>query len=107
MNYTYGDVEGRSNSYHGVNIGLQLQKALPSWVLIGQVSGFHHKYQKTHPLFAKTRQESGISTFAQAMRLNLFGVEDLFASFVAGIFGRTPTLISSTARPSSGLQVLE
>jgi hypothetical protein len=84
LNYTYGDVEGRSNSYHGVNIGLQLQKVLPSWVLIGQVSGFHHQYQKTHPLFAKTRQESGISTFAQVMRLNLFGVEDLFTSFVAG-----------------------
>lgn len=84
LNYTYGDIEGHSNSYHGVNTGMTLQKILPSWVLIGQVSGFHNQYEKTHPLFAKTRQESGISTFGQVMRLNLFGVEELFASFVAG-----------------------
>ena len=84
LNYTYGDIEGRSNSYHGVNIGLQLQKVMPSWVLIGQVSVFHNLYQKTHPLFGETRHESGFSAYSQVMRLNLFGVEDLFASFAAG-----------------------
>jgi hypothetical protein len=84
LNYIYGDIKGQSNSYHGFNIGAKLQKVLPSWVLIWQVSGFHNQYQKTHPLFAETRQESGISTFAQVMRLNLFGVEELFASFMAG-----------------------
>jgi hypothetical protein len=35
-------------------------------------------------LFGKTRHESGITTFAQVMRLNLFNVERLFASFGAG-----------------------
>ena len=84
LNYAYGDIEGPSNSYHGVNIGITLQKVLPSWVLIGQVSGFHNQYEKTHPLFAKTRQETGISTFGQVMRQNLFGVEELFASFLVG-----------------------
>lgn len=84
FNYKYGDIKGRSNSYHGVDIGVKLQKAYPSWILTGHVSGFHNQYDKTHPLFAKTLQESGIGAFAQVMRLDLFGVEDLFASFMAG-----------------------
>jgi hypothetical protein len=84
LNYTFGDLKGQSNSYHGVDIGVTLQKVLPSWILIGQVSGFYNHYQKTHPLFGKTRQESGFSSFSQVMRLNLFGVEELFASFMAG-----------------------
>jgi hypothetical protein len=84
LNYTYGDIEGHSNRYHGVNLGVNLQKVLPSLIFIGQVSGFHKHYRKTHPLFTKTRQESGFSTFAQVMHMNLFGVEELFASFVAG-----------------------
>jgi hypothetical protein len=84
LSYTYGAIEGRSNSYQGVNIGVQLQQARLLWVLTGQVSGFYNQYQKTHPLFDKTRREYGISTFAQAKRLNLFGVERLFANFVAG-----------------------
>ena len=81
---TYGDIEGRSNSYHGIKLGVQVQHVRPPWVFLGLVSGFHQQYQKTHPLFDKTRQESGITTLAQVMRLNLFGVERLFASFGAG-----------------------
>lgn len=81
---SYGDIEGRSNSYLGVNGGVLLQHARSSWVLTGKVSGFFNQYQKTHPLFDKTRQESGVMALAQAVRLNLFGVEPLFASFVAG-----------------------
>ena len=84
LSCTYGDIEGRSNSYHGIKLGVQVQRVRPPWVLIGLMSGFHHQYQKTHPLFDKTRQESGITTFAQVMRLNLFGMERLFASFGAG-----------------------
>ncbi len=84
LSYSYGDIEGRSNSYHGIKLGAMLQHVRQPWVLIGLISGFHHQYQKTHPLFDKTRKESGITTFTQVMRLNLFGVERLFASFGAG-----------------------
>jgi hypothetical protein len=84
LSYTYGDIEGRSNSYQGITMGAQLHSIRPPWVIIGHVSGFYHQYQKSHPVFEKTRRESGITTFAQVMRLNLFGVEHLFASFVAG-----------------------
>jgi hypothetical protein len=84
LSVSYGDIEGRSNSYLGVNGGVLLQHIQSSWVFTGQVTGFYKQYQKTHPLFDKTRQEFGIMTLAQAVRLNLFGVEPLFASFVAG-----------------------
>lgn len=84
LSYTYGDINGSANSYQGMKVGALLKDVRPPWVLIGLLSGFHNQYQKTHPLFGKSRQESGITTFAQAMRLNLFGVERLFASFGAG-----------------------
>ena len=84
LSYTYADIEGLSNSYHGFKAGVQLQRIKPPWVLIGHVSGFYNQYDRTHPIFDKTREESGITTFAQAMRLNLFGVERLFGSIAAG-----------------------
>jgi hypothetical protein len=84
LSYTYSDIEGCSNSYQGLQLGALLQRAKPPWVFIGMVSGSHNQYQKKHPLFGKTRHESGITTFAQVMRLNLFNVERLFASFGAG-----------------------
>jgi len=84
LSYTYGDFEGHSNRYHEIKLGLQLQAARPPWVFTGLVSGFQRQYQKVHPLFHKTRQEAGIFTFAQVMRLNLFGMEPLFASAGAG-----------------------
>lgn len=84
LSYTYSDMEGCSNSYQGFKLGALLQRAKPPWVFIGIISGSHNQYQKTHPLFGKTRHESGITTFAQLMRLNLFGVERLFASLGGG-----------------------
>jgi hypothetical protein len=84
LSVSYGDIEGRSNSYLGVNGGVLLQHIRSSWVFTGQVTGFYNQYQKTHPLFDKTRQEFGVMVLGQAMCLNLFGVEPLFASFVAG-----------------------
>lgn len=84
LSYTYADIEGLSNSYHGVKVGVQLQRIQPPWVFIGQVSGFYNQYERTHPLFDKTREEIGVSPFAQVMRLNLFEVEHLFGSAAAG-----------------------
>lgn len=84
LSVSYGDIDGRSNSYLGVKGAVLLQHIRSSWVFTGQVTGFYTQYQKTHPLFDKTRQEFGFMTLAQAVRVNLFGVEPLFASFVAG-----------------------
>ena len=101
---TYGDIEGRSNSYHGIKLGVQVQHVRPPWVFLGLVSGFHQQYQKTHPLFDKTRRESGITTLAQVMRLNLFGVKRLFASFGAGYVWSNAN-IDFFDSPSSALPV--
>ncbi len=84
LSFSYGDIEGRSNSYLGVNGGVLLQYVRSSWVLTGRLTGFYNQYQKTHPLFDKPRQESGAMALVQAVRMNFFGVEPLFASFVAG-----------------------
>jgi hypothetical protein len=84
VTYTYGDRDGSSNSYHGLDAGVLLQQTVSPWIFMGRISGFYNNYQKTHPLFDKTRQESGVTALAQVMRSNLFGVERLFASIVAG-----------------------
>jgi hypothetical protein len=84
LGYTYADIEGASNRYQGFTLGLLAQRARPTWVLIGRVAGFHNSYQERHPLFGKTRRESGISAFAQVIRPNLFGMQRLFASLAAG-----------------------
>lgn len=84
VGYTYNDTEGAANRYHGFKLGTMLQFAKPPWVFIGLVSGSHNRYQKPHPLFAKTRQDIAFTGFAQVMRLNLFGVNYLFANAGAG-----------------------
>lgn len=80
LTYTYADKDGPSNSYHGVKAGALFVRARPPWVLIGLVSGAYHHYQKSHPLFDRTRQEGSLTGFGQVMRLNLFGNPQLFAS---------------------------
>lgn len=82
LGYTYADKDGPSNSYHGVKAGALFVRARPPWVLIGGAYGAFHQYQETHPLFDETREETIATTFAQVMRLNLFGHEQLFASLL-------------------------
>ena len=84
LSFTYADIDGRSNSYQGVSAGVQLQRIQPPWVFIGRLSGEYNQYDRTHPLFGKTREASGISAFANVTRLNLFGVDHLFGSVAAG-----------------------
>ena len=84
LSYTVADKEGRSNSYQGVRIGAILQSARPPWVFIGVVSGAFHQYEKTHPIFDKTRREGAVTAVGQVMRQNLFGQPNLFASLLGG-----------------------
>jgi hypothetical protein len=84
LSCTYADKEGLSNSYQGVKVGAVLQSVRPPWVFIGVVSAAFHLYQKTHPLFDKTRQEGAVTVVGQVMRQNLFGQPNLFASLLGG-----------------------
>ena len=61
-----------------------MQSARPPWVFIGVVSGAVHQYQKTHPLFDKTRQEGAVTAVGQVMHQNLFDQPNLFASLLVG-----------------------
>jgi hypothetical protein len=84
LKYAYADKAGQSNRYHGMEAGFLLQRARPPWVLVGVVSGAYHHYPEDHPLFNKARREGYLTTFAQVMRLNLFGYQRLFASLAGG-----------------------
>jgi hypothetical protein len=84
LKYAYADMEGRSNRYHGVEVGGLIQRARPPWVLVGFLSGAYHHYPEDHPLFDKARKDGLLTLFAQVMRLNLFGHPRLFASLGGG-----------------------
>jgi hypothetical protein len=93
MIYAHGDIQGNSNSFQGIKLGMLLMVTKPPWIVSGHVLGFHSQYQKSHPVFDKTRHETGYFTMAQVTRLNLFGQERLFASLIAG-YGATDANIN-------------
>lgn len=84
MAVSVADMDGASNRYHGVQVETLLQRARPPWILIGVLQGALHRYQETHPLFDKTRRDTQVTTFAQIMRLGLFGYPRLFATVAGG-----------------------
>jgi hypothetical protein len=84
LRYAYADKEGESNRYHGMEAGLLVQRARPPWILIGVVSGAYHHYPEDHPLFDEVRREGRFTTYGQVMHLNIFGYEQIFASFGVG-----------------------
>lgn len=63
---------------------LALQGVRPPWVFVGRVSGAYQHYQKVHPLYGNTRREAIVTLFAQVIRRDLFGRENLFASLGGG-----------------------
>ncbi len=84
LGLSFGDIKGKSNRYHGVSAGVLCRKQAFPWIFIGRIGGSFKQYDSTHPIFNETRDEWGLNVFGQVMRLNLFGVEPLFASLMAG-----------------------
>jgi hypothetical protein len=101
--YSYADKEGSSNSHHCVKAGALLVRARPPWVLVGGGYGAFHQYQKTHPLFDRTRQEGSLTTFAQVMRLNLFGNPRLFATLMGAYVWSDSNIDFFDSRTTLGL----
>ena len=84
LNYLYNDSEGDANSYNGMRFRTLLKLSKPPWIFMGMVSGSQNWYREIHPLYGKTRRQSEYYSFAQVMRMNLFGLKHLFGNIGAG-----------------------
>jgi len=84
VEYSIGNLDGESNSYNGYRIKLGYKRMKKDYILNAFVSTYKNDYDKTHPIFNKTRDEKGYSAMAIFTLLNPFGYEKYFTNFIVG-----------------------
>ena len=82
--YSKADMDGESNSYNGYKIKLGYKRMKKDYIVNAFVSADKKEYDKTHPIFNKTRDEKGYSVMAIFTLLNPLGYEKFFTNFVVG-----------------------
>jgi len=82
--FSLGDLDGDANSYKGYEFKLGLRKFSPGYVLNIFAGIGRSDYDKTQPVFDKTREDTIYSTFAIFTLPDLLGKEHLFSSLIAG-----------------------
>ena len=82
--YSKADMDGESNSYNGYEIKIGYMRMKKDYILSAFVSADKKNYDKTHPIFNKTRDEKGYSAIAIFTLLNQFGYDKFFTNFIAG-----------------------
>ena len=79
-----GDLDGDANSYKGYEVKLGLRK-FSSGYMFNLFAGIGlDDYDKTHPVFDKTREDISYSAFAVFTSSDLLGKKPLFSSLIAG-----------------------
>jgi len=82
--FSLGDLDGDANSYKGYELKLGLRKFSPGY-LFNLFAGIGlNDYDKTHPIFDKTREDTTYSAFGVFTFSDLLGKESLFCSLIAG-----------------------
>lgn len=82
--YAKADMDGESNSYNGYKIKIGYKRMKKDYILSAFVSADIKNYDKTHPIFNKTRDEKGYSAIAIFTLLNPFGYDKFFTNFIVG-----------------------
>ncbi|MDY6792215.1 MAG: DUF2860 family protein [Thermodesulfobacteriota bacterium] len=82
--YSKADMDGESNSYNGYRIKLGYKRMNKDYIVNAFVSADKKEYDKTHPIFNKTRDEKGYSAMAIFTLLNPLGYDKFFTNFIAG-----------------------
>jgi hypothetical protein len=82
--YSKADMDGESNSYNGYKIKIGYKRMEKDYILSTFVSADKKSYDKTHPIFNKTRDEKGYSAIGIFTLLNPFGYDNFFTSFIVG-----------------------
>jgi hypothetical protein len=88
LEYTYADIDGKSESYDGYMLKLNYMLIKPErdFAFSFFVSGAKNHYKKTHPIFSKTRADDKYRLLAVFTLLKPFGLDDYFSNIVAGYF---------------------
>ena len=55
LGLSFGNIKGKSNRYLEVNAGVLCRKQAFPWIFLGRLGGSFKQYDKTHPIFNKTR----------------------------------------------------
>ena len=82
--YSKANMDGESNSYNGYKIKLGYKRMKKDYILNAFVSTYKNDYDKTHPIFNKTRDEKGYSAMVIFTLLNPFCYEKYFTNFIVG-----------------------
>lgn len=82
--YSKANMDGESNSYIGYKIKLGYKRMKKDYILNAFVSADKKDYDKTHPIFNKTRDETEYSATTIFTLLNPFGYEKFFTNFIVG-----------------------
>jgi hypothetical protein len=79
-----GDIDGDANAYKGYEFGLGFRKFFNSYQLMLKAAFGWDDYDDKHPVFSKTRNDTNYSIFGMFTRSDLFGLDYLFATLMAG-----------------------
>ncbi len=82
--YCKANMDGESNSYNSYKIKFEYKRMKKDYILNAFVSADKKDYDKMHPIFNKTRDETEYSATAIFTLLNPFGYDKFFTNFVVG-----------------------
>ncbi|MDL1963671.1 MAG: DUF2860 domain-containing protein [Deltaproteobacteria bacterium] len=82
--YSKANMDGESNSYNSYKIKFGYKRMKNDYILNAFVSADKKDYDKTHPIFNKTRDETEYSATAIFTLLNPFGYDKFFTNFIVG-----------------------
>ena len=81
---TIADIVGDANAYNGYQFGLGFRKFSKTYQLMLKAAVGWDDYDERHPVFSKTRNDTNYSVFGMFTRSDLFGIDYLFATLMAG-----------------------
>lgn len=80
MGYQRGDYLGAANSFHGVRLGVGVDWVGGDLLIATRIGGSVSNYDENHPIFNKTRRDTGYRISTLARLENPFGWRNYFAS---------------------------
>ncbi len=84
IEYDKGDFDGNSNSYDKTGMSFSYMKFGREYVLRLGVSASSSSYEKSHPVYDKTRNDNDGSCMAMLRFENLFNIESLHTNLIIG-----------------------
>ena len=80
LGYQRGDYLGAANSFHGVRLGVGVDWLGGDLLIATRIGGSVSDYDESHPIFNKTRRDTGYRFSSIARLENPFGWRNYFAS---------------------------